>query len=330
LRIDVHAHFLPRNCFDVVDNAGKHYGPSIVTNEKGQEEVHVGNTNNGPIARQLYDPETHIKDMDATGVDIQVLSPAPNTIYYNLETEDCLWFSRRLNDRISQTVKEYPTRFLGLATIPLQEPDKALDELDRAINKLGLRGLEILSNINGRQLDVPELMPFYKEVEALDVPVFIHPYAVAGSDRMTRYHLANLIGNPTDTSLAAAHLIFGGILEKFPGLKFYLAHAGGCLPYLRGRWEHGYQVRADCKVIIKHPPSHYIPLFYFDTITHSVPILHYLVTSLGADKVMLGTDYPYDMSDIEPVSKVQRLEGISEEDKQKIMGGNAARLFKLD
>ena len=329
MRIDMHAHFIPRNCFDVVDNTGRHYGPTIITNKKGQQEMVFEGKSPEPIARQLWDPEIHIKDMNATGVDIQILSPAPRLLYYNLEAEDCLWFSRRQNDGIAQVVKEYPTRFQGLATVPLQDPNLALDELDRAINQLGLRGLEIMSNINGRDLDAPELMPFYKEVETMDVPVFIHPANVAGADRMKKYHLANLIGNPLDTTLAAAHLIFGGILEKFPGLKFCLAHGGGYLPYQRGRWEHGYQVRPEGKVVIKQPPSHYIPLFYFDTITHFLPALEYLITSVGADKVVLGTDYPYDMADSQPVSRVQSLTNISEEDKQRVLGDNAARLFRL-
>ena len=332
MHIDMHAHFIPRNCLDAVDSAGRHYGPTIVADEKGQERVTVRGQDRIPMTRQYWDPEARIKDMDATGVDVQVLSPMPSLLYYNLEPEACLWFSQRLNDGISQVVSEYPARFLGLATVPLQEPGRALAELDRAINKLRLRGVEMMSNINGRDLDSLELMPFYKEVEALDVPVFIHPSQltrVAGAERMRKYHLGNLIGNPLDTTLAAAHLIFGGVLEKYPGLKFCLAHAGGNVPYLRGRWEHGYQVRPEAKIEIKQPPSHYIPLLYFDTITHFAPALEYLVATVGADRVLMGTDYPADMAESQPVSRVQSLTGISEADKQKILGGNAARLFKL-
>lgn len=335
MRIDIHAHFIPRNCFDVVDNKGKHYGPAIVVNEKGEEETvlgghsYGGSHNFGPITKQLWDPETRIRDMDATGIDMQILSVVPSLAYYKFDAEDCLWFSQRLNEGILQVVKEYPRRFLGMATVPLQEPSMALKELDRAVNHLGLSGVQILTNINGRDLDDPELMPFYQEVEKLDVPIFIHPLGVAGAERMKKYYLANLIGNPLDTTLAAAHIIFGGVLEKFPGLKFCLAHGGGNLPYIRGRLEHGYEVRPECKVAIQQPPSHYLPLLYFETITHFLPALEYLITSVGADKIMLGTDYPHDMADSHPVSTVQSLEGISDEDKQRILGDNAARLFKL-
>lgn len=312
MNIDIHAHFIPNNCLDDIRNTRSASGQS-----------------GAPIDPKLFDLQLRIKDMDAAGVDMQVLSPLPSAAYYNLEPEACLQYSRRQNDGIAQTVKERPDRFSGMAMVPLQSPDKAIAELDRAINELGLRGVEILANVNGRDLDSPELMPFFKEVEVLDVPVFIHPAQVAGSDRMKDYYLQNLIGNPLDTTLAAAHIIFGGILEKLPGLKFCLAHGGGYLPYQRGRWERGYQVRTESKSIIKQPPSHYIPLLYFDTITHFPPALEYLINSVGADKIVMATDYPYDMGDPAPVLTVKSLKNVSDEDKKKILGDNAKRLFKL-
>ena len=326
MNIDIHTHFIPRNIVATTESESRPYMPALITDEQGKEYI-VVEGNRRPAAANS-DPETRIKYMDATGIDIQVLSSVPQLLYYNLDTEDALWFSQLQNDGIANTVKEYPERFLGLAAVPLQEPNKAVVELDRAINKLGLKGVEILSNVNNRELDDPELFPFYKEVEALDVPVFIHPQ-IARSERIKKYHLFNLVGHPSDTTLAAAYLIFGGILEKFPNLKFCLAHGGGFLPYIRGRWEHGYEVRADSKEIIKRPPSNYIPLLYCDTITHSVHVLEFLVASMGADRVILGTDYPADMADAQPVLKVESLTNISGEDKQKILGGNAARLFKL-
>ena len=158
---------------------------------------------------------------------------------------------------------------------------------------------------------------------------FIHPGQVTIADRMKEYYLQNLIGNPLDTTLAAAHIIFGGVLEKYPNLKFCLAHGGGYLPYQRGRWGHGYQVRTEGRSVIKQPPSHYIPLLYFDTITHFPPALEYLISTIGADKIVMATDYPYDMGDSTPVETVKTLKNVSDEDKEKILGGNAKRLFKL-
>ena len=175
MRIDVHAHFMPRDCFDAVDSAGRHFGPSIATNQQGQEEVVHQGQSSGPVARQMYDPQTRIRDMDASGVDMQVISAVPSFLYYGIEAEAALWYSRRQNDGIARAVKEHPKRFIGMATVPLQDTKMALAELDRSANKLGLRGLKLLSNINGRQLDNPAFMPFYKEVEALGMPVFIHP-----------------------------------------------------------------------------------------------------------------------------------------------------------
>ncbi len=331
MNIDIHAHFMPKDCIDVVDDAGRNYDAvKIVHNARGEARViQKGNLDALPIAQKFCDPEERIKDMDATGVDMQILSPSPLALYSDLEAEACLWYSRRLNDSIARTVKEYPARFLGMATVPLQAPDVAISELDRAVNKLGLRGVQVTGNVNGRDLDSPELIPLYREIQALDVPVFIHSGLVTIGDRMKPFHLQNLIGNPLDTTLAAAHIVFGGVLEKFPNLKFCLCHGGGYVPYQRGRWDHGYKVRPEGKVVIKQPPSHYIPLLYFDTITHFLPALEYLVSSVGADKVVMGTDYPYDMADPTPVSTVKSLKNVSDEDKEKILGGNAARLFKL-
>ena len=332
MNIDVHAHFLPRSCFGITDSTGKQHGPTLVTNEKGEEEMVLKGRNYGSISKKLWDPESRLKDMEATEVDMQVISAIPILLdyIYNLENEVCLSFCRQQNDGVARVVSEYPARFVGLATLPLNEPDKALIELDRAINKLGMRGVEILSNIKGRDLDAPELMPFYKEVEALDVPVFIHPSGgVSSLERMKKYYLNNLVAYPMETAMAASRIVFGGVLEKYPRLKFYLAHAGGTLPYTRGRLEHGYQVRPESKEVIDKPPSHYIPLLYFDTITHYLPALEYLVKSAGADRVMMGTDYPYDMSDTEPVATVRGLTNIPEKDRQLVFGGNAMRLFKL-
>jgi aminocarboxymuconate-semialdehyde decarboxylase len=326
MRIDIHAHVLPIDCFDAVDSTGRHFGPGKIEGVKGKKESSILAS---PNTAQFWDLDTRIQDMDATGVEFEAISVIPTVINYDVDAEAGLWYSRRLNNGIARMVKEHSNRFVGIADVPLQNPKMAVAELDRAVNELGMRGVQILANINGRDLDSPELAPFYQEVQSLDVPVFIHPRPPAGTIRMNGYHLINLIGNPLDTTLAAAHLVFGGILDRFPNLKFCLAHAGGEVPYLQGRWEHGYQVRPEAKLIIKEPPSKYLPLFYFDTITHSDSLLEYLIKSMGADKVLLGTDYPFDMADSEPVARMQRLKRITEKKKQMVLGGNAARLLKL-
>ena len=338
MHIDMHAHYMPRNCVGLVDDAGRNYdGIKITRNAKGdevalQEGIIIRNDKGqsaGPIVQKLCDLERRIKDMDATEVDMQIISAVPLSSSYRLDAEACLWYSRHQNNGIAQAVKDYPDRFLGMATLPMQAPDLAVAELDRAVNQLGLRGVEILSNVNGRDYDSPEFLPFFKAVAALDVPILIHPGQVAGADRMKDYYLRNLIGNPLDTTLAAAHIVFGGILDKYPDLKICLAHGGGYVPYQRGRWEHGYEVRPEGKLNISKPPSHYVSLLYFDTITHFPPALEYLISSVGADKVVMATDYPYDMGDATPVATVKSLKNVPDDDKEKILGGNVIRLFKI-
>ena len=197
------------------------------------------------------------------------------------------------------------------------------------MKQLGFRGTEIGTSVNGKNLDSPELWPFYEKAQELNAFIFVHPTNVQGAERMPKYHLANLIGNPSATSLAIASLIFGGVLENFPRLKFCFAHAGGFAPYQRGRFEHGYQVRTECKEKIKKPPSEYFKLLYFDTITHYGPALAYLIKSVGSDHVLLGSDYPADMADFDPVSSVEGLKTISNTEKKRILWNNAAELLRI-
>jgi aminocarboxymuconate-semialdehyde decarboxylase len=198
------------------------------------------------------------------------------------------------------------------------------------VGELGLRGVEIGSHVNGRNLDDRGLWPFYGRVERLGVPIMIHPAEPPGRDRLSRYQLVNFIGFPLETTIAGASLIFGGVLKDFPNLKVYFVHGGGFLPYQRGRFEHGYEVREDPKTNIKKPPSQYFKLLYFDALTHDQQAMEYLISSVSPRKVMLGTDYPADMTDPDLVGKIQRVRTISESDKERILWGNAAELFKLD
>jgi aminocarboxymuconate-semialdehyde decarboxylase len=325
MSIDIHAHVLPFDCFDAVDQVGRHFGPGPIKGVKGIKESSLAS----PDTAQFWDLETRLKDMDAARIDMQAISVIPTVVTYELEAAGGAWYSRKLNDGIAGMVRQNPRRFVGIADVPLQDPVAAIAELDRAVNRLGMRGVQILANVNGRDLDSPELIPFYKEIQSLDVPIFIHPRPPAGTIRLTGYHLINLIGNPLDTTIAAARLVFSGILDQFPGLKFCLAHAGGLVPYLRGRWEHGYAVRPEAKLHIQAPPSRYIPLFYYDTITHADSLLEYLIKSVGANRVLMGTDYPFDMADPDPVARLQRLTGITDKDRGQVLVENAARLLKL-
>ena len=260
---------------------------------------------------------------------MHVLSVPPFFFFYDMDAVTSLERCRRINDAFAETVSRHPGNFVALANVPMQAPQDAAGELERSVKQLGLRGVEICSNINGRNLDDGSLAPFYAKLQELDVPIFIHPSNVLGADRLPSYHLQNLIGNPTDTAAAAASLIFGGVLKEFPRLKFYLAHGGGSCPYLRGRWEHGWRVRPEAKAHIDRPPSEYFRLLYFDSLVHSVPALNYWTETAGPERVMLGTDYPFDMGDYESVKTVASLPHSSDAQKELVYGGNAAALFKI-
>jgi len=328
--IDIHNHFIPRDCFGMTDKAGVKYGESIVKDRSGRELlVGFGLQFEPPVAQQMYDPQRRIEDMDKIGLDMQVISIAPS-FHYSIDADLALSFTRRENDGIAEVVKAYPDRFIGMATVPMQDIGKAIKELERAVHELGMRAVEINSNINGRNLGEQEFWPLYEYVQALDIPIFVHPHHVAGAERMQKYLLTNLIGNPLETSLAIASIIFEGVLEKFPRLKLIFAHGGGNIPYIRGRIEHGYQVVPECHKAIPKPPSEYLKLMYFDTITHSAPALSYLIDTIGADRVMLGSDYPFPMGDPDPIQSVRNLTSLSPLSEEKILGSTAADLFKVD
>jgi aminocarboxymuconate-semialdehyde decarboxylase len=211
----------------------------------------------------------------------------------------------------------------------MQEPLRAAAELERVVSRLGFRGAEIASNINGRYLDDPALEPFWQAAQALDAVIFIHPNQVVGAERMKDYNLTNLIGNPTDTSLAVAKLIFSGVLERFPRLALLLAHAGGFLPYTWGRLDRGYAIQNSGTRKCSKPPSDYVKLLYFDTITHSPMALQYLIGNFGAERVLLGSDYPYDMGDPEPLTSLSS-SNLDQAQMRQVAGANACKLFHID
>ncbi|HLN87627.1 MAG TPA: amidohydrolase family protein, partial [Candidatus Limnocylindrales bacterium] len=265
---------------------------------------------------------------DSQGIDMQALSPASSYFFYWMAADESLEYARWLNECLADAAAKHPKRFVALGSVPLQEPVKAVLEMERAVSKLGLRGVEVASNINGRYFDDPGFLPFWEAAQALDALIFVHPNQVVGADRMRDYNLANLIGNPTDSSLAFAKLIFGGVLERYPRLKFLVAHAGGFLPYTWGRLDRGYRIQNSTSSMISKPPSEYLKLLHFDTITHSAMALEYLVTNFGADKVLLGSDYPYDMGDPEPVQSLRRSK-IGANDLAAISHTNAQRLLGI-
>jgi aminocarboxymuconate-semialdehyde decarboxylase len=259
---------------------------------------------------------------------VQVLSATPQTYYYDQEASAAAAFASIQNDQIARHVKAYPGRCMGIATLPMQAPQRAADELARAVRTLGLRGAMIGSNAVGKNLDDPSFEPLWAAAAELGALVIVHPNNVAGADRLRSYYLNNLIGNPLDTTIAAACLVFGGVLERHPKLKVLLVHGGGFVPYQAGRWVHGWQVRAEPKANVKQSPQPWIDRFFYDTILHAKPQLEFLVASVGAPRVLLGSDYPYDMGTGECVRQVKAL-SIPDADKEQVLSGNALRLLDI-
>ncbi len=279
--IDIHAHYVPPQSLNVATEIGRRYGLKLEKDERGRDLVMRGaKAILSQLKAEFSDLNLRMSIMDHQGVDMQALAPASSYFFYWMEAEESLEYARWLNDRLAEAVNQHPKRFVALASLPLQDSAKAVAELERAMTKLGLRGAEIGSNINGRYFDDPGFDPFWEAAQALDALIFVHPQQVVGAERMKDYNLANLIGNPTDTSLAFAKCIFGGVLVRFPRLKFLLAHGGGFLPYTWGRLDRGYRIQDSAAAKISQAPGDYVKLLYFDTITHSSMALQYFGSEL--------------------------------------------------
>ena len=305
MNIDVHAHFLPPACADLREGPGS--GPAA--NERDS----------------MSDLAQRIRDMDERGIDVQLLSVAPGLAHPQADA------ARRLNDATAEAIAAYPSRFAGLATVPLEDPEEGARELERAVKDLGYRGLEVLTNYRGENLDSPRYTPLFRKMVELDVAALVHPSNVMGRrDRLSAHFLANLVGNPTDTAVAAASLVFGGVLRDIPRLKLVLAHGGGTCPALAGRWEHAWGMGLVEDAAIDQPPSAYLELLYFDSITHSPDVLDALVRRFGAERVMLGTDYPAGMGNFTPAAAVDALTGLSDDERESIRSRNAVRVFGLE
>ena len=280
-------------------------------------------------APKLTSPEERLKDMDRMGIDIQVISPLPTQYYYWTDGELGLKLARMQNDRVAEMVRAYPSRFVGMGTLPLQDVDRAVPELERVVKELGLRAIEISSNVNGVDFDDPRFQKFFAKVEELEALIFIHPMGFTHGERLREYYLTNVIGQPLDSTVAVSHLIFGGVLESHPRLKICVAHGGGYLPFYAGRMDHAYKVRPECQRLISQPPSTYLRQLYFDTVLYTGESLAYLVRQAGSEHVLLGTDYPADMGEADPVGYIGGVRSLSRAEKEKIWGGNAARLLKI-
>jgi aminocarboxymuconate-semialdehyde decarboxylase len=326
--IDVHTHILTEETAALLRKEAPKAPVTITPIDETAAVLDVGGVAYRPYPRGGFDIAHRLRDMDAAGVDVHVLSATPQTYLYDQEASLAAVTAAIQNDQMARHIAAHPDRFWGIATLPMQAPARAADELKRAVSKLGLRGAMIGSNVMGRNLDDPSFEPLWATAEELGAFIFIHPTGVAGADRLKSYYLRNLIGNPLDTTIAAASLYFGGVLDRHPHLTIVLAHGGGFTPYQAARWQHGWRVRPEPKKNIAMQPTAIASRFYYDTILHSAAVLEFLIGHVGADRVLLGSDYPYDMAMLDCARHVGGLR-ISEKDKAAILGQNAEALLPV-
>jgi aminocarboxymuconate-semialdehyde decarboxylase len=304
-KIDIHTHILPEHMPKWADKFG--YGGFVHLDHHRSccARMMVDDRFFREIQSNCWDPEQRIKECDHHQVDVQVLSPIPVLFYYWADKQHAYETSRFFNDHIASIVAEFPQRFIGLGTIPLQDPDLSVRELERCMLELGLAGVEIGSHVNSWNLDDPALYPFYEAAEKLNAAVFVHPWEMMGSADMKKYWLPWLVGMPAETSRAICSMIFGGIFDRFPKLRVAFAHGGGSFPATLGRIGHGFEVRPDlCAVDNPNHPASYVGRFYLDSLVHDKEMLDYIVRLFGANRVCLGTDYPFPLGELEPGSLI--------------------------
>ena len=345
VKIDLHTHILPREWPDLDAKYGysgfvrlDHYKPCCA-------RMMIGDHVFREISANVWDPKRRIEEMERSGVSTQVLSTVPVMFSYWAKPADTLDLSRLLNDHIAEVVREYPTQFAGLGTIPLQDVDLAARELKRCVGELGLRGVEIGTHVDAneychgpdcRNLDHRSLDIVWKTAEQLDAAIFVHPWDMIGRERMPKYWLPWLVGMPAETSLAICSMIFGGVFERFPKLRVAFAHGGGAFPSTIGRIEHAFHVRPDLVATDnKTNPRSYLAhsetpaRFYVDSLTHDPDSLRLLLKLFGAQRIAFGSDYPFPLGEAHPGQLIDSMKELSPEEKAQLLSGTAREFLGL-
>jgi aminocarboxymuconate-semialdehyde decarboxylase len=329
VKIDVHAHILPPGWDDLKEKYG--YGGWL------QLEVKDGcgrMMKEGELFRavdpNLWDGDVRLLECDQARVDVQVLSTVPVMFSYWAEPEDTLDLSRFLNDHMCSVVERYPKRFVGLGTVPMQAPELAARELERCVKDLGLRGIEIGTHVNNINLDDRRFDPVWETAQKLGAAVLVHPWDMMGQDALKKYWMPWLVSMPAETSRAMCSLMMGGVLERFPGVKFCFAHGGGSFPATLGRINHGFEVRPDlCQIETSTPPGEFVRHVYFDSLVHDTRALEYLMDVVGYDRIALGSDYPFPLGEHHPGALIESLKLLPPV-KERMLSGTALEWLGLE
>ncbi|MFS0553718.1 amidohydrolase family protein [Brevibacillus sp. 179-C9.3 HS] len=328
MRVDFHTHIIPEDIPNLAERFHGERWPVLHRTCTCGANIMVGGKVFREVTDQVWDPQKRIHDMQQEGVDMQVLSPIPVTFSYWAPAAEAEVMARIQNDFIAETVNQHPNHFIGLGTVPLQDTEAAIREMDRCMHELGLRGIEIGTNVNGNNLDDPGLIPFFEMCHTWDVPLFVHPWETLGRERMPRHNLMYTLGMPSETALAAASLILGGVLEKFPRLKICFAHGGGSFPYILPRLDQGWKVWPHLR-LTDQPPSVYAKQFYFDSLTYDPLNIHFMIKRFGEDRIMMGSDYPFLLRETPPGDVIDHTLELTDGQKRALLGENALRFLNI-
>jgi len=326
--IDIHAHILPEETIRRLGKEAPRLAPKLIAQGEGSAIMEIaGRVVQNPMPREGWDLDLRLADMDRHGVAMQAICATVHTFYYDQEPALGAACAIIQNDEIAAVARRYPDRFLALATLPLQDPPCAAAELARAMRTLGLRGTQIGTNVNGRNLDDPALAPVWAAANELKAFVLVHPHGeILSGDRLKSYYMRNFVGLPFETTMAGAALVFGGVIERYPDINFCLCHGGGFLPYQAGRFLHAFKVRGEPKALLRGSPEDSLARLHYDTIVHSRRALEFLLAAVGPGRVLMGSDYPFDMGEFDCVTRVEAL-AIPQADRDAVLGARARELL---
>jgi aminocarboxymuconate-semialdehyde decarboxylase len=328
--IDIHAHYVSPNLVAEAKRNGLEYGVSVTPTDNGREQLVFNHSGEKlrPFFAELCDLPTRLPYLTSSGIDMQVLSTWTDMSGDELPAKQGMRWARLQNETLAGDARAFGGRFEAMGTLPLQDIPAALDELDYVVKHLDMRSVEVGTHINGRDLDHEDFLPIWKRIADYGLFVLLHPpFKPVGLERVGDYFLNNLLSYPVDTTIAASRILFSGLLQDLPDLKFCLAHGGGFLPYQIGRLDRGYAAHPACSRLISRPPHEFLQSFYYDTLTHNTNALDYLNKMVGPKRVLYGSDYPFEMLDERGPARVRELK-ISPEDRSAILGGNAEALFQ--